>query len=88
MVELNHRDRLIKVKLVYFGPPVGGKTTNLQILHRAGRRAPSRGDGLDQLRAGRTILFDLLPLKTPGYRGFELRLQVLAVPEQMPLVFQ
>ena len=32
MVELNHRDRTIKVKLVYYGPPVGGKTTNLQIL--------------------------------------------------------
>ena len=30
----------------------------------------------------RTILFDLLPLKTPGFRGFDLRLQVLAVPGQ------
>ena len=51
MVELNHRDRTIKVKLVYYGPPVGGKTTNLQILHRAAA-AKRRGDkvGADELR--------------------------------------
>jgi len=82
MVELNHRDRLIKVKLVYYGPPVGGKTTNLQILHRAAD-ARRRGEMVSINSAqDRTILFDLLPLKTPGYRGFELRLQVLAVPGQ------
>jgi hypothetical protein len=82
MVELNHRDRLIKVKLVYYGPPVGGKTTNLQVLHRAAD-ARRRGEMVSINSAqDRTILFDLLPLKTPGYRGFELRLQVLAVPGQ------
>ena len=42
MVELNHRDRTIKVKIVYYGPPVGGKTTNLQVLHRTRRRAAPR----------------------------------------------
>ena len=82
MVELNHRDRLIKVKLVYYGPPVGGKTTNLHILHRAAD-VHRRGEMVSINSAqDRTILFDLLPLKTPGYRGFELRLQVLAVPGQ------
>jgi signal recognition particle receptor subunit beta len=82
MVELNHRDRTIKVKLVYYGPPLGGKTTNLQILHH---RAESRRRGeLISVNSAqdRTILFDLLPLKTPGFRGFDLRLQVLAVPGQ------
>ena len=34
MVELNHRERSIKVKIVYYGPPIGGKTTNLQVLHQ------------------------------------------------------
>jgi signal recognition particle receptor subunit beta len=82
MVELNHRERTIKVKLVYYGPPVGGKTTNLQILHRCAdvRR---RGELISINSAqDRTILFDLLPLKTPGFRGFDLRLQILAVPGQ------
>jgi mutual gliding-motility protein MglA len=82
MVELNHRDRTIKVKIVYYGPPVGGKTTNLQILHRQAD-ARRRGELISVNSAqDRTILFDLLPLKTPGFRGFGLRLQVLAVPGQ------
>ena len=55
---------------------------NLQILHRAAD-ARRRGEMVSINSAqDRTILFDLLPLKTPGYRGFELRLQVLAVPGQ------
>ena len=82
MVELNHRERTIKVKLVYYGPPVGGKTTNLQILHRCAD-AKRRGELISINSAqDRTILFDLLPLKTPGFRGFDLRLQILAVPGQ------
>jgi len=82
MVELNHRERTIKVKLVYYGPPVGGKTTNLQVLHRCAD-AKRRGDLISINSAqDRTILFDLLPLRTPGFRGFDLRLQVLAVPGQ------
>jgi mutual gliding-motility protein MglA len=82
MVELNHRDRTIKIKVVYYGPPVGGKTTNLQILHQHASGA-RRGDMISINSAqDRTILFDLLPLKTPGFRGFDLRLQILAVPGQ------
>ena len=82
MVEINHRDRTIKVKLVYYGPPLGGKTTNLQILHQRAN-AKRRGEMISVNSAqDRTILFDLLPLKTPGFRGFDLRLQILAVPGQ------
>ena len=82
MVELNHRERTIKVKLVYYGPPVGGKTTNLQILHRCAD-VKRRGELISINSAqDRTILFDLLPLKTQGFRGFDLRLQILAVPGQ------
>src|SRR5262245_49207714 len=82
MVELNHRDRTIKIKVVYYGPPVGGKTTNLQILHQQAMSA-RRGEMISINSAqDRTILFDLLPLKTPGFRGFDLRLQILAVPGQ------
>lgn len=82
MADLNPRDRTLRVKIVYFGPALGGKTTNLQVLHR---RATStrRGDLLSvNSFQDRTILFDLLPLKAVGPRGFELRLQLLAVPGQ------
>jgi mutual gliding-motility protein MglA len=82
MVELNHRDRQIKVKIVYYGPPVGGKTTNLQVLHQHAETA-RRGEMISINSAqDRTILFDLLPLRSAGFRGFDLRLQILAVPGQ------
>ena len=82
MVELNHRERTIKVKIVYYGPALGGKTTNIQVLHQhalAGRRGEMVSINSAQ---DRTILFDLLPLKAAGFRGFDLRLQLLAVPGQ------
>jgi hypothetical protein len=82
MVELNHRERTIKVKIVYYGPPLGGKTTNIQVLHQHAL-ANRRGEMVSVNSAqDRTILFDLLPLKAAGFRGFDLRLQVLAVPGQ------
>ena len=82
MVELNHRQRTIKVKIVYYGPPVGGKTTNLQVLHQ-NVAAERRGEMVSINSAqDRTILFDLLPMKAAGFRGFDLKLQLLAVPGQ------
>jgi signal recognition particle receptor subunit beta/signal transduction histidine kinase len=82
MVELNHRDRTIKVKIVYYGPALGGKTSNLQVIHRHAD-THRRGEMVSINSAqDRTILFDLLPLKASGFRGFDLRLQILAVPGQ------
>lgn len=82
MVELNHRERTIQVKIVYYGPALGGKTTNLQVLHQIAL-GDRRGElvSLDSAQ-DRTILFDLLPLKAMGFRGFDLKLQLLAVPGQ------
>ncbi|HLA76410.1 MAG TPA: hypothetical protein VJU18_02395 [Vicinamibacteria bacterium] len=82
MVELNHRQRTIKIKIVYYGPPLGGKTTNIQVLHE-NAAAERRGEMVSINSAqDRTILFDLLPIRAAGFRGFDLRLQVLAVPGQ------
>jgi signal recognition particle receptor subunit beta len=82
MVDINHRERTIKVKLVYYGPAVGGKTTNLQVLfeHALG---PRRGQLVSVNSAqDRTILCDLLPLRSGGFRGYDLKLQLVAVPGQ------
>ena len=82
MVELNHRQRTIKIKIVYYGPAVGGKTTNLQVLHQ--KVEPQHRGEMVSINSAqdRTLLFDLLPVKASGFRGFDLRLQVLAVPGQ------
>jgi hypothetical protein len=82
MVEFNRQERTIKVKIAYYGPAVGGKTTNLRVLYdraRGGRRGEFVSVNSQQ---DRTILCDLLPLKSGGFRGFDLRFQLAAVPGQ------
>lgn len=82
MPEINPRERTVKIKIAYYGPPVGGKTTNLKVLHRAAS-ADRRGEFISvNSFQDRTILFDMLPLKVAGPRGFQLRFQFLAVPGQ------
>src|SRR5262245_4594070 len=82
MVELIHSERTIRIKIVYYGPPLGGKTTNLQVLHQHAQ-AQRRGELISINSAqDRTILFDLLPLKAPGFRGYDIRIQTVAVPGQ------
>jgi signal recognition particle receptor subunit beta len=82
MVEFNRQERTIKVKIAYYGPAVGGKTTNLKVLYdraRGGRRGEFVSVNSQQ---DRTILCDLLPLRSGGFRGFDLRFQLAAVPGQ------
>ena len=82
MVEINHRERFLRAKILYYGPAAGGKTTTLQTLHRL-----ARGNCRQELVSvntaqDRTILFDLLPLSTPAFRSYDLRFQIVAVPGQ------
>jgi signal recognition particle receptor subunit beta len=82
MVEFDRQQRTIKVKIAYYGPAVGGKTTNLKVLYdraRPGRRGEFVSINSQQ---DRTIVCDLLPLKSGGFRGFDLRFQLAAVPGQ------
>ena len=82
MVEINHKERFLRAKILYYGPAAGGKTTTLQVLHRL-----ARGERRQELVSvntaqDRTILFDLLPLSTPAFRSYDLRFQIVAVPGQ------
>jgi signal recognition particle receptor subunit beta len=82
MVDVNHLERSLKLKLVYYGPAVGGKTTNLRVLHE-GALGVRRGQFVSVNSAqDRTILCDLLPLASGGFRGYALKLQLVAVPGQ------
>jgi hypothetical protein len=82
LVEINHKERFLRVKILYYGPAAGGKTTSLQVLHKHAR-ADRRQELVSVNTAqDRTILFDLLPLSTPAFRSYELRFQVVAVPGQ------
>jgi signal recognition particle receptor subunit beta len=82
VVDINPKERTIRVKVVYYGPALGGKTTNLRVLHERALQS-RRGEFISvNSMQDRTILCDLLPLRTGGFRGFDLRLQLVAVPGQ------
>lgn len=82
MVDINQKERTIRVKIVYYGPALGGKTTNLRVLHEQALGA-RRGEFISvNSMQDRTILCDLLPLRSGGFRGYDLKLQLLAVPGQ------
>ncbi len=82
MVEINHREHFIRAKILYYGPAAGGKTTNLQALHRRALKEKKLDLVSVNTAQDRTILFDLLPLTTPAFRSYELRFQIVAVPGQ------
>ena len=85
-MELKPRDRIVQLKILYYGPAIGGKTTNLQVLHAAAQ-GRHRGEFITvNSQQDRTILFDLLPLRGVGFHGFDIRFQLVAVPGQAPYV--
>lgn len=79
---VNFGKREVNFKIVYYGPPLGGKTTNVQHLHRT-MPPEVRGDitilSTDQ---DRTLYFDFLPLESKAIKGFISRFQLYTVPGQ------
>ncbi len=83
MVQFDNQYRQIKVKIVYYGPALGGKTTCLQQIHRA--TDPERRTKLYSLNTAsdRTLFFDLLSLNLGRIRGYRLAMQLYTVPGQV-----
>jgi len=82
-VQLNAAQRELAIKLVYYGPPLSGKTSNLQAVHKL----------LDAKNAGRltildtaddrTLFFDLLPVSAHMPGGYTVKLKLYTVPGQV-----
>jgi signal recognition particle receptor subunit beta len=83
MVFLNYTAMQMTAKIVYYGPGLCGKTTNLSWIHE--RTAPrSRGEMVSlETEADRTLFFDLLPLDVGVIGGLKVRLQLYTVPGQV-----
>jgi signal recognition particle receptor subunit beta len=83
MVFLNYTTMQMTAKIVYYGPGLCGKTTNLHWIHE--RTAPSsRGEMVSlETEADRTLFFDLLPLDVGMIGGMKVRLQLYTVPGQV-----
>src|SRR5512146_813486 len=83
MSMINYASREINCKLVYYGPGLGGKTTNLE--HIYGKVAPSTRGKLISLatETERTLFFDFLPVDLGTIRGFKTRFHLYTVPGQV-----
>jgi mutual gliding-motility protein MglA len=80
---INYASKEIQFKIVYYGPALGGKTTNLAYIHS--RIAPAhRGDLVSLATAAdRTLFFDFLPLTALTLQGFKTKFQLYTVPGQV-----
>ncbi len=82
-MHFNVTQREIILKVVYYGPPLSGKTTNLQALHE--RLNPEHRGHLTVLDTAddRTLFFDLLPIVMQSASGYHLKLKLYTVPGQV-----
>jgi len=83
MSMINYASREINCKLVYYGPGLGGKTTNLE--HVYSKVAPDRRGKMVSLatETERTLFFDFLPVDLGTIRGFKTRFHLYTVPGQV-----
>jgi signal recognition particle receptor subunit beta len=83
MVQLNAEAREIAVKVVYYGPALSGKTTNLQALfQKIDPRVRGRLMTLDT-KDDRTLFFDMMPVFFKTQAGVKVKLKLYTVPGQV-----
>jgi signal recognition particle receptor subunit beta len=82
-VQLDFAARELTIKLVYYGPALSGKTTNLHALHQAAAADTCGRLMTLETRDDRTLFFDLLPLSFRDRGGLSVRLKVFTVPGQV-----
>src|SRR5205814_9327221 len=80
---INYSSREINCKLVYYGPGLCGKTTNLQYIYA--KTSPEAKGKMISLatETERTLFFDFLPLSLGEIRGFKTRFHLYTVPGQV-----
>lgn len=80
---INYASREINCKIVYYGPGLCGKTTNLQFVYQ--KTAPEAKGKMISLatETERTLFFDFLPLALGEIRGFKTRFHLYTVPGQV-----
>ena len=80
---INYSSREINCKIVYYGPGLCGKTTNLQYIYK--KTTPEQKGKLISLatETERTLFFDFLPLALGDIKGFRVRFHLYTVPGQV-----
>jgi len=83
MTFINYAAREINCKIVYYGPGLGGKTTNIQHIHEK-TRSEAKGKLISlATETDRTLFFDFLPIELGTIRGFRTRFHLYTVPGQV-----
>lgn len=83
MVQINFALKEVNCKIVYYGPGLSGKTTNLEIVHKKAPRE-NRGELTSIATEGdRTLFFDFMPLDLGTISGMRTRFQLYTVPGQV-----
>lgn len=80
---INHASKQVSAKIVYYGPGLCGKTTNLQYIFSV-TNPKSRGELISmETEIERTLFFDLLPINVGLIKGYQTRFQLYTVPGQV-----
>ena len=83
MAELNEKEKRMVVKIVYYGPALSGKTTNLMQLHDILNPAKCGELMSFETKGDRTLFFDLLPMMVKSESGFMVKIKLFTVPGQV-----
>lgn len=83
MALFNYATRELSAKIVYYGPGLSGKTTNIEMVHKLLR--PEQRGRLISLptETDRTLFFDFLPIELGQIKGFKVRFHLYTVPGQV-----
>ena len=85
MAIINQATKELQVKIVFYGPALGGKTTNLVQVHEHVQTIEGHKGKLVSLATSsdRTLFFDFLPIESMAIKGFKTKFQLYTVPGQV-----
>lgn len=84
MAIINQATKELQVKIVYYGPGKGGKTTNLEQIHGNVQNVQEKGKLVSLATSSdRTLFFDFLPIEAMSIKGFKTKFQLYTVPGQV-----
>ena len=85
MAIINQANKELQIKIVYYGPALGGKTTNLVQVHDHVQTGQGNKGKLVSLATSsdRTLFFDFLPIEAMAIKGFKTKFQLYTVPGQV-----
>ena len=83
MAFINPKTKEVQIKIVYYGPGRGGKTTNLEYINNKFRHRITSDMVSLKTHGDRTLFFDFLPFDIGKIQGYDARIQLYTVPGQV-----